>query len=336
MRKFTRTVIGVAVVGALASASASLTGPAAHADEPVPLPIPGEVLAPRTDQEWIVNATGGWYEVVAPVGTIGYVAIRSAQSGAVQAPVCGQGHESIRVFYLESGSYILGSSFKTTPPTTGDRFSIASTDMSGYTMAQLQPHDFRVQEEEGALLAEWSPPVAWPRTDCSPLGEHAQLRVYRQGHRVQTLSPLVGKGSAFVDPLTVGVRYGLRFVSDYLGQESTLVAYGTPRIPSVLLFGAPSRVTQGDPFPIDIALEDRKGRPLAGEDVALYFEGAAGATSASQAPAKGQLLKKLKTNRAGQAKTTIKLKRSGRVVAVFKARGKHGAVQKVKKIRVGR
>lgn len=306
----------------------------AQAAEPVPVPVPGTIAEPRSDVTYQFSLPEGYYTFSGGYGFWTYFKLQDAQ-GTEQAPIW-EGNPC-KVYKLPAGTYTGGAEWAALGPRTesADITITPETALHSTQVPDLAPRDLQIEEKEGGLLVKWTPPptlVGCPEGASRP----AEARVYRDGFVVQTVSARTDKGAIFIDPLTVGVRYGVRLVSDYM-LPTTLVGHGTPRIPSVLLFDAPRQVEAEDPFPIDVELEDRKGRPLPNELVTLYYEPpkAANMLRASKAP-KLKRLKTVKTARDGHARTKIKLKRSGRIVAQYKARGKHGAAQKRVKVRVRR
>lgn len=221
--------------------------------------------------------------------------------------------------------------------------------VSGPSSLFLQPvpgemnfSNFQVQEEEGGLEITWTHPPYMQ--ECEPGRGGPGISWYRNGYQV-------GSGGAekptstgyFIDSLTVGIKYKVELTwgaDTPYGDAFTLiggtplVGYGTPRIPSVLLMQAPRVVPRNQPFPVEVLLEDRKGRPIANERVTLTYQPLAGKAAATTAGPSGKMLKTVKTNRKGVASAKVKLKKTGRIVATFNDSGKHAATLKTKKIKV--
>lgn len=237
-----------------------------------------------------------------------------------------------RVQHLAAGSYRFNVLMDLAAPTWG----FTSKDVTDF---DFNFTDMRISEEEGGLEVSWKPAAAL--LDLCTHGTEKETLVswYRNGYRVGTqLVPAKADG-AFIDGLTVGVKYRVTVSSRYNGylpRQSDLEGTGTPRIPSALLVQSPRTVLPRTPFPVEVSLTDRRGRPVADAKVSLQYSRnrveAAGGPSANSA----RTLKSVRTNRKGLARTKVRLSKSGYVRAVFRASGKYADSLKARRIRVRR
>lgn len=200
----------------------------------------------------------------------------------------------------------------------------------------------QINEEEGGLEVLWTNPSYLQRCTGQPAAAPV-LQWFRNGYQVGESSRTTATSRGyFIDSLTVGTTYRVEL---FLRGESSrgsfkmgtpAVQYGTPRIPSVLLMQAPRVVTANEKFPIEVVLQDRKGRPIAKQGVTLTYQPltpTAVSATASAIPS-AKKLKTVRTNAKGVASTKVKLKKTGRVVATFKDSGRNAATLETKKIKV--
>ncbi len=195
-----------------------------------------------------------------------------------------------------------------------------------------------ITNESGALGVTW-------QAITEPPVDSYDVEVFRGRYKVKTETVEASPSpEVLLDGLTMGERYRVAVRAVVNATPAEWEKYGTcdcllgpwveatgvPRIPTVLLMQIPRVVESNEKFPVTLNLEDKAGRPVKQQPVTLFFE--SGRNAAAQTRPKR--LAKVKTNLRGIAATKVKIPRTGRLVAKFKAAGRNEGTIKSQTIRV--